>query len=531
MSNQKVSSVLMTDPILIRMCLDDGSTFVTSEGEIKTANPQAPKLDDIAQYVKAMPFMTGKDVVISQTSVVEVSIAIDTMTQSEAVDSGRGKDTAIGSLLTALCQAAVERGASDIHVEVDGELTRILIRVDGKREVLERFADGQSALHQPRKMGTSLTSYVFATLGGQDIKLRDPANDRFALPLNWQGEVKLFEWRAALIPLDNGIKLTMRCLTSRDKALSLEDMDLPLPYLTILREMIQKRSGAIVICGPMGSGKSSLVTAMIETIDRTARCVHALEDPVEFKQSMVSKTTVEPKKETKLGEGRYRDYAFYAVETLRHDVDVPVLGEVREYAAAKEFCRKAETGGLAITTLHTNSALGVPQTFIQQLNIPAAIVGAPGLMLMFVHQKLVRKLCPYCALPLGVEARTIYDAVGCLAEYHKKKQQLHTLLPDVDNAQLKHPGGCKACSNKGEKGRLVVMEIIVLEDTDRQFIANEDDHGWKQHLIAQGWPDIRAHTLSRIKNGQVDIASASEQVDGLMPVDIQNIYTNMQGAL
>ncbi|WP_318419564.1 GspE/PulE family protein [Photobacterium leiognathi] len=531
MSKQEALSVLITDPALIRLCLDDGSTFVTSEGEIKTANPQAPKLDDIAQYVKAMPFMTGKDVVINQTSVVEVNIAIDIMTQSGTVESGRGKDTAVGALLSSLCQSAVDRGTSDIHVEVDGELTRFLIRVDGRREVLERFADGSSALHQPRKTGTSLATYVFATLGGQDIKLRDPANDRFALPLNWQGETKLFEWRAALIPLDNGIKLTLRCLTSRDKALSLEDMDLPLPYLTVLREMIQKRSGAIVICGPMGSGKSSLVTALIETIDRTARCVHALEDPVEFKQSMVSKTTVEPKKETKLGEGRYRDYAFYAVETLRHDVDVPVLGEVREYAAAKEFCRKAETGGLAITTLHTNSALGVPQTFIQQLNIPAAIVGAPGLMLMFVHQKLVRKLCPHCALPIGIEAETIYDAAGHLAEYRKKKQQLQTLLPDAVNAQVKHPGGCKACSNKGEKGRLVVMEIIVLDDIDRQYIAKEDDHGWKQHLINQGWPDIREHTLSRIKNGQVDIASASEQVDGLMPVDIKNIYADMQEAL
>ncbi|WP_419208217.1 hypothetical protein ACN08N_25665 (plasmid) [Photobacterium leiognathi subsp. mandapamensis] len=105
------------------------------------------------------------------------------------------------------------------------------------------------------------------------------------------------------------------------------------------------------------------------------------------------------------------------------------------------------------------------------------------------------------------------------------------MLPDAVNVQVKHPKGCKACGYKGEKGRLVVMEIIVLDDTDRQYIAKEDDHGWKLHLINQGWPDIREHTLSRIKNGQVDIASASEQVDGLMPVDIKNIYADMKEAL
>ncbi|TOR04732.1 hypothetical protein CGG82_25035, partial [Vibrio parahaemolyticus] len=87
---------------------------------------------------------------------------------------------------------------------------------------------------------------------------------------------------------------TLRCLTPKNKALSLEDMDLPTPYLATLIQMVHKRQGGIIITGPMGSGKSSLVYALLEKVDRIARNVHSLEDPVEFSQDFVSKTQVQP---------------------------------------------------------------------------------------------------------------------------------------------------------------------------------------------------------------------------------------------
>ncbi|MDG2810411.1 ATPase, T2SS/T4P/T4SS family, partial [Vibrio parahaemolyticus] len=163
-------------------------------------------------------------------------------------------------------------------------------------------------------------------------------------------ELRLFEWRAALIPTHDGPKLTLRCLTPKNKALSLEDMDLPTPYLATLIQMVHKRQGGIIITGPMGSGKSSLVYALLEKVDRIARNVHSLEDPVEFSQDFVSKTQVQPSLETFEGSGVKMDYAFYCKETLRHDVDISNIGEIRDTPTAAEFCRKAETGGLALAT-------------------------------------------------------------------------------------------------------------------------------------------------------------------------------------
>lgn len=532
---QASDDLLLSDKELVRLCLDDGRTFVTSKGEILTCSVDAPKLDAIRDYVQTNKSLCkgrfwGQVPVLSRVTEGRVETMLEIMSQALSLTNNDKEKSKMEQFLTSLCQAAVNAGASDIHVEIHRSETRFLIRVDAMREVLLTFASGESAQRQQRDVGIRLAAYIFNKRGRSDFSERDPNDDSFAIELMTPGLSKMIEWRVALMPLDRGIKLTLRCLTPLDEPLTLEAMDLPAPYVEQLVYAISRRGGGIVITGPMGSGKSSMIYALLETIDRVARCVHALEDPVEFEQEGVCKTSVEPAKETKSGSGKYRDYAFYAKEQLRHDIDVAPFGEVRDYAAAKEFCRKAETGGLAITTLHTNSALGVPPTMIEQLNIPPAVVSAPGLMLLFTHQKLVRRLCR-CALSLD-KAKDVYAEAGLTDVLSDKLDKLKTLVPDhLAKVRVKHPNGCSHCNERGEKGRVLVMEMIVLEDEDREFIRHQDYLGWKNYLKEKGWPDIRQHTLHRIRRGQVDIASVSEQVDGLMPRQADAIYRQMTEAL
>ncbi|MBM4846295.1 Flp pilus assembly complex ATPase component TadA [Vibrio parahaemolyticus] len=526
---------------LLTLCRDDGYTIVNAALTVQTSDLNAPNLGRIMDLLQGSKALLGQDVIVEEVpqSVIDEALAMFSDTQHQALKE-QGEQNVVERQLQALCQTAVNENSSDVHVLTTPDSTLFLLRTVGVRRVISRFHNHQSAQNQPRQVGLALIDYVFSTLGGQDIKYTLPANDRFSLPLKVGNELRLFEWRAALIPTHDGPKLTLRCLTPKNKALSLEDMDLPIPYLATLIQMVHKRQGGIIITGPMGSGKSSLVYALLEKVDRIARNVHSLEDPVEFSQDFVSKTQVQPSLETFEGSGVKMDYAFYCKETLRHDVDISNIGEIRDTPTAAEFCRKAETGGLALATLHTNSALGIAQTFIQQLKMPAAIVGAPDLMAMFVHVKLVRKLCD-CAFSFAdrdnEDVGNAYSKTHATDKLALKISQLEKLCTEdeLKRVRLLNPCGCDKCNQEGgvpgENGRLVVMEMIVLDDADRQFIIKEDDLGWKQHLKAQGWPDIKDHCKSRIVRGQVDILSASEQVDDLVPVPVTDIYRAMQEAL
>ncbi len=540
MSNRDELS-LLRDETLMRLCIEDGHSIVDTDGIVWVDSDTPPKLKDIRAYVRETPTLANGRF-FAQTPRVEktldgrVQALLDIARGALDQTSNRQLESEYGEKLTQLCQASVDVKASDIHIEVHRNQTRIFLRVDGRREVLSTFANGESAERLERTVGQALTAYIF-NLGNTNYSPHLPLNDRFELPLmlekdDHQGGMHKvstqIEWRVAMMPLSHGIKVVLRCLTPLGSPLTLKNMDLLPAQEALLRDKMQRRQGIIVLTGPMGSGKTSMVYALFDTVDKVANCCHALEDPVEFEQEGVTKTLVEPKRELREGSGQYLNYTFYALEQLRQDIDKTSFGELRSHDTAKEFTRKGETGGLAISTLHANSAMGVPSIFIEQLHIPASIVSAPDLMQLFTHQKLIRALCPHCSLTLN-NAKAVYEKAGELATFELKTKQLSNLASDaLDKVRLKHPEGCPECRHKGESGRLMVLELIALEDADREFIKAQDYLGWKRHLVDMGWPDIRQHTLHRIKLGQVDIASASEQVDGLMPVTSQSLYAQMQ---
>ncbi|MFA0154492.1 GspE/PulE family protein [Vibrio sp. 10N.261.46.A3] len=522
---------LTMDKALLTLCLEDGHTVVDKRGNIHTGQPSTPKSDEIRDYLMThcAHFGQAKGWVPNRYLLDRnaLTIHLDSI-QALLLDKGGEMKSSVGDRLTALCQSAVNRGASDIHLEVHRNQTRVLLRVDGKREPLLVLSNGESAQRLPDATGHQLGSYLFQVLGRQNFSVRTPMNDRFELNLEVKGRLQPVEWRAALMPLDRGFKLVLRCLTSLGQPLTLKGMDLLPAHTKLLKEKVARRSGIIILTGPMGSGKSSMMYALLETIDRTARCVHSLEDPVEFEQTMVTKTLVEPKRELKEGGGLYLDYTFYAHEQLRQDIDVTSFGELRQADTVKEFIRKGETGGLALSTLHSNSAIGVPSIFIEQLDVPASVVAAPGLMQLFTHQKLIRSLCDCKCPALSDETRTLYEQAGQLPLYHRKIKQLKRVLgEEAQHAAITRPKGCAQCDSKGERGRKLVIEMIAVDDDDRDFFQNRDYLGWKKHLKSKGWPDIRAHALHRLRLGQVDILSASEQVDGLVELPSQSIYQTL----
>lgn len=528
--------MVMSDSTLMALCLEDGHTVVDSEGVIHVDNAHPPKLDVIKAYVRNQPTHEGRAPMVKKSDPALVQRLLEMAPSISSTQSEEADQSQMAEKLTALCQAAVNAKASDIHIEVVRQETRILLRVDGKRRQLDKLANGESARLQSDTLGKQLARYALQMKGNHNYTERTPLNDRFELTLTCDGQGekveridKRVEWRVALMPLDRGIKVVLRCLTPLGAPLTFEAMDLLRTQRDLFMSFTKRRSGIGILTGPMGSGKSSLMFALFESIDREARCCHTLEDPVEFEQEGVTKTLVEPRRKFTEEGDIYLDYEFYAQEQLRQDIDITAFGELRTAKATKEFIRKGETGGLALSTLHANSAIGVPAILIEQLGIAPSMVAAPGLMQLFSHQKLIRKLCPDCALPLS-EAGEVYQGCGKTEEFDVLTRQMNAVIDKHHQSQVRvrHPSGCQSCDQKGEKGRLLVLEMIALEDADREFIKQQDYLGWKRYLESQGWPDIREHTLHRIRLGQVDLASASEQVDGLMPVASQQRYAQLK---
>lgn len=515
----------LNDSILFKLCRDDGQTCVTCIDGVYTiynANSQSVNFDAIVEYVQRLPGMSGKSTEVKKCDQEYIENLFEEVSQTEVtVDKN---DTELSTLLQNMCQKGVDLNASDIHIEIYREKTKILVRVDGRRQLLTEFANGKSAQHLDRNAGITLATYIF-TLGNVDMHINDPENASFNVNLKWDNNSKTFEYRSALIPIFRGLKVTLRSLTPRSKPLRLTDMDLLPTYVNEITRAIHRRSGAIIVTGPMGSGKSSLVWAMLDLIDSTARCIHALEDPVEFEQEGIVKTLVEPKKETKTGSGIYRDYAYYAKEQLRHDIDVSSFGELRGDDTTSEFAWKSTTGGLALATLHTNSAIGAAQTLIENMHLSPATVSSPDFLNLLIHTKLVRKLCPYCSLT--------FEQAEQSKQYEKVIEQVKKVLPyKYKSARFKASNcQCEHCDSKGETGRLTVMEIVIVNNTDREFILNKNFIGWEKHLKSIGWVSIQDHTLSRISKGQVDIRSASEQIDNLIIVESESIYKGIQSEL
>ncbi|WP_299695780.1 ATPase, T2SS/T4P/T4SS family, partial [uncultured Vibrio sp.] len=241
---------------LLSLCRDDGYTIVTQDLRVQTANMSAPNLGAILDVLQGCKAMMGRDVNFEEVPQKTINDWLSKLgghaLHNEPVEDESEKRNSVDKQLRALCQTAVDEDSSDIHMMVMRDSTLFLLRTNGTRRLIRRFHNGKSAQNQPRDMGLALINYVFSSLGGQDVKITRPANDRFSLTLKVDGQSRDFEWRAALIPLSDGAKLTLRSLTPKNKALTLEDMDLPTPYLSTLVSMMNKRQGAIVITGAMG---------------------------------------------------------------------------------------------------------------------------------------------------------------------------------------------------------------------------------------------------------------------------------------
>jgi type II secretory ATPase GspE/PulE/Tfp pilus assembly ATPase PilB-like protein len=377
-------------------------------------------------------------------------------------------------LVGALLMDAVKRGASDIHFEPEYAFLRIRYRIDG---VLQQIR----SLHKTYWPGIAVRLKV---ISGMDIaETRSPQDGR--LNMNLCG--RPIDFRVASHPTIHGENIVLRVLDREKSIIPLERMGLRAENLEELRLMMTRPEGILIVTGPTGSGKTTTLYSLLSHQNTEAVNIMTLEDPVEYPVTMMRQTSV--------AEVNKVDFANGIRSIMRQDPDIILVGEIRDSDTATMAFRAAMTGHQVFSTLHTNSALG---TFPRLLDIGISPDIMAGNIIGVVAQRLVRVLCPQCK-----EAHSPDD-------YERK---LLGAKPRQDVRIYRHIG-CKRCNYTGYRGRMAIMELLMI-DSDLDAMIARRSHQDEMRTVAteKGFVTLAADGIRRILEGYTSLAEVGRVID------------------
>jgi type II secretory ATPase GspE/PulE/Tfp pilus assembly ATPase PilB-like protein len=375
-------------------------------------------------------------------------------------------------LVNALLADAVKRGASDVHFEPEAAFLRVRYRIDGVLEPMR-------SLH--RKYWPAIAVRLKVISGLNIAESRAPQDGRLSLTLYGRS----IDFRVSSLPTLHGENIVLRVLDREKSIIALEAMGLPGATLARMKKAIVRPEGLLIVTGPTGSGKTTTLYSLLSHLNREEVNIMTLEDPVEYPLPMIRQTSI-----TELTKV---DFAGGVRAIMRQDPDIILVGEVRDREAAEMAFRAAMTGHLVLTTLHTHSALGVFPRLVDMGIRPAILAGN---IIAIIAQRLVRRLCPHCkeGHPLDAEDREIFgDSVPNL---------------------MYRPNGCAHCGNKGYKGRLPLMETLLMDETlDEAVLRGATPRELAALASERGWRSLAEDGLERLRTGDTSLAEIRRVVD------------------
>ena len=354
------------------------------------------------------------------------------------VDDGIS-DAPLVRLVNSIIFQAAEEGASDIHFEPQEGALVVRFRVDGVLRVAQRI---------PTQLSSGVTTRL-KVLAKLDIaERRRPQDGRISLNATAAGRV--LDIRVATLPTVDGESVTMRLLDKSRSAPTLAELGLSDEMRAQLSHIVSRPTGALLVTGPTGSGKSTTLYAALAEINRPEVNVITVEDPVEYRLDGINQVQIN------LRAGLTFATALRSI--LRSDPDVVMVGEIRDSETAKISIEAALTGHLVLSTLHTNDAPGA-LTRLNEMGVEPFITGAA--VSAVLAQRLARKLCQHCAEP-----------------YTPSREELLGLRVDPEAASalegvvFHRRRGCARCSDTGYRGRIGIFQL--LEVTERlEQLASE----------------------------------------------------------
>lgn len=340
-----------------------------------------------------------------------------------------------------LLSAALERNASDIHLEPDQYGLAVRFRIDGYLQEVETIDPGSRA---------AVISRVKIMARMDITERRVPQDGRVSVTIRGRN----VDLRISTLPTVHGESTVIRLLRREEASLNWDALGFDADIQAKLTDVLADPNGIFLVTGPTGSGKTTTLYTALRQLNSRSQKLVSVEDPVEYQLPGINQVQVQPE----IG----LDFANALRSILRQDPDIIMIGEIRDLETAEIAIRASLTGHLVLSTLHTNSAAAAITRLIEMGTAPYLVAACVRAVL---SQRLARTLCPHCSEPMDEAA--IPPAMR--ASNH---------LNGNHDSGYRRPVGCDACGGSGYSGRTVISELLMIDDGVKEKIlagAGEDE--------------------------------------------------------
>jgi type II secretory ATPase GspE/PulE/Tfp pilus assembly ATPase PilB-like protein len=441
---------------------------------------------DEVRAIRDLGTRTGKQVQIVLATKTDINNAIDLFYRSsKAIENSVGQiaakisngeesstkltsQTPVAQSLDLILKQAVRDRASDVHIEPQENRLRIRYRIDG---VLHDMYSLPMSAHGP------LISRIKILAEMNIAEQRRSQDGQFS----FKNDNAQIDIRTATMSTAYGERVTMRILDKAVSPLSLEDLGFLPEQLAKFKKILNSPFGTVLVGGPTGSGKTTTLYACINQFDRDAQNIITIEDPVEYKFGNISQTSINNKAGITFATGLRT--------ILRHDPDIVLVGEVRDRDTAGIVTQASLTGRLVLASIHANDAVSILFRLVD-LGIEPYLI-SPTLVAA-IAQRMVRRICTQCKQPKVPD---------------QDEEALYTKVMGEPPKQLFYGTGCNMCANTGYRGRVPLVEILVMSESLRRLVLTGASADLiKQEALKEGMMTMQRDGMLKAKMGMTSIS-------------------------
>ncbi|MDE6431844.1 MAG: GspE/PulE family protein, partial [Opitutales bacterium] len=407
-------------------------------------------------------------------STVKDAAADDTSASSNEEDS----NAVVIKFVNDLIKRCIHERATDIHFEPQRESLIIRYRVDGDliiARVPDNLKDFQLAIVSRLKIMARLN--ISEKRLPQDGKIMFKCDD------------ELIDIRVSTLPAIYGESVSLRLLNNSFIPKGIENIFLNKKHKNTLKHALASPHGIILVTGPTGSGKSTTLSACLQTIRTPEKRLMTVEDPIEYEISGINQTQINPA----IG----LTFGHVLRSILRQDPDIIMIGEIRDRETADIAIRASITGHLVLSTLHTNDAVGAI-TRLCDIGVEKFLLASA--MKLVIAQRLVRKLCTYCAIPED------------FSKFPRKEAEQIFATKNFGNAH--RAVGCEHCNNTGFFGRIGVFEFLEInDDIHAAIVADVPESEIRSTAKRNHMRPLKSDILNNIRLGITSISEAIRVIE------------------